>query len=340
MPVIYVDIVFVVNLAMDGVILAATCWTVRRRIRPWRLLCGSLFGAVYGLAMFVPHAALFTTWFGKALSSLAMVVVAIPFRNWLDLARNVAVFYCVTFLVAGAALAMHFAVPAMTLMQGTVVHGGRLAFATSIGGFAVVLAIPIGLWLLHVAIGRIRTVVRAQAALCSVTAVLGDRTVGFTGLLDTGNQLRDPLSHTPVCLVDAAVWRQLVPGPLGALADVPEDDMLAQLQQVASESVPRLSLVPFRGAGGVQKVTVAVRPDALTLQLSDGRERSVGPCLLALHAAPLAVDGRFQAVLHTDLMAGDERYEEPITYQPPQSRTPDSAATSVDSHSTSAPGGR
>lgn len=332
-PVIYADIVFLVNLMMDGAILVATCWIVRRQIRPWRLTVGLVFAALYGLLMFVPHGYLFTTWIGKALASFTMALIAIPFRSLLDLARNVLVLYCVTFLVAGAVLAMHFAVPAMTLSQGTIVHGGRLAFTTSVGGLAVVIAIPLALWLLHHSIGTVRRLRRSAESLCHATAVLNGKSVDFTGLLDTGNQLRDPLTRHPVCLVDASIWLQIVPDSFATLL-LHGDDLVAGLTELQlGPDMPRLSLVPYRGVGGVGRITVAIRPDSFTLRLTDGEVRSAGPCLLALHVTPLSGDHRFQAVLHTEIMAGDDRYEEDSAHESTQHEATHSTATALDSDS-------
>lgn len=331
-PVIYADIVFVVNLVMDGTILAATCWIGRRRIQPLRLIGGSLFAAMYGLLIFVPHTALCTTWIGKALASLVMVCIAIPFRNLFDLARNVVILYCVTFLIAGAVLAMHFSVPATILGEGTVVRGGRLAFNTSVDGLSIVVSVPLALWVLNQSIGHVRRLRHRANSLYRATAILNGRSVQFTGLMDTGNQLRDPLTRYPVCLLDASIWLQLVPDSLAPLV-MHGDDLVAALADVEmSPDAPRLSLVPYRGAGGNQHITVAFRPDVLMIDMADGNVHVAGPCLVALHVTPLSGDARFQAVLHTELMAGDDRHEED-KHQSIKHEITDSPTTSLDSDS-------
>lgn len=333
MPVIYADIVWVVNLVMDAMILWATSWIVRRKVRLWRLGLGALFASAYSLLLFVPHASLFTTWIFKAVASLIMVVIAIPFRGLLDLARNTVILYCVTFLLAGAVLAMHFAVPAMSLENGTIIHGGRLAFTTSVGSLAIVVAIPVGLWTIHVAIGKAKRLRRESSSLCQTYARLGERKTTFVGLLDTGNQLLDPLTRRPVCLVDAQVFRELVPPELGRLVEAGVD-VVSRLGELTLEAdLPALSLVPYRGAGGVQKITVAIRPDEVRVVLADGTSHLALPCLFALHTLPLSGDGRFQAVLHTELIAGDDKHDKEQKSFLPQHEAADSVATLMDSGS-------
>ena len=330
-PVIYADVVFAVNLLMDGVIIIATTLIIKRRVRPMRSFLGAVFGAAYAMLLFTPQLSFLTTWVGKALASLLMVVIAIPFRSLLELTRNVVVLYCVTFVLAGAVLALHFAAPGMSLAQGTVISGGRIAFQTSVSGLAVVAAIPIAMWLLHVAIGRARRIRHQSQSLVSVTASLGGNQVEFVGLLDTGNQLHDPLSGLPVCLLDASVFERLVPDSMGILFQKGVD-LLAAIPNLAHEpGMPKLHLVPFRGAGGAQKVTIAIRPDQLWVT-HDGADRVLArPCLLALHMDPLSVDARFEAILHTEILTGDDRHDRNTSTQKSEYETSNSVTTAMDS---------
>lgn len=103
LPVVYIDIVWMVNFIMDFALLWTTGWLMKRRARWTRLLAGALVGATYALALFVPALSLATTWPGKALVSVLMVWVSLPHRSALDLARLVGVYYLVSFVVAGRA---------------------------------------------------------------------------------------------------------------------------------------------------------------------------------------------------------------------------------------------
>jgi stage II sporulation protein GA (sporulation sigma-E factor processing peptidase) len=331
-PVIYADVVFLVNLVMDGVIVIATCMIVKRPIRPGRVLAGAVFGAAYALLLFVPHLQIFTTWFGKALASLLMVIIAVPFRGLLDIAKNVIVLYCVTFVMAGAVLALHFAAPGMSLAQGTIISGGRIAFETSVSGLGIVAAVPLSIWVLNSAIGRARGLRHRAQSLFQVTARLDDREVSCTGLMDTGNQLHDPLSNYPVCLVDAVVFQELVPDSMKRLCRQGTDLLAAITTLKSDQELPKLYWVPFRGAGGGQKLTIAIRPDELWVTQEDGNRVMARPCLLALHMEPLSVDARFQAILHTEILAGDDRHDRDASIQKHEHETSNSFTAPMDSH--------
>ncbi|MDQ0190979.1 sigma-E processing peptidase SpoIIGA [Alicyclobacillus cycloheptanicus] len=338
-PVVYVDVVWLVNFIMDGVILWTTCWVMKRPARPRRLVMAALLGSGYSLLLFVPPLSFLTTWVGKALVSVALVGIGIPCRSWLELARTTVLFYFVTFVFAGAALALNFAVPGVSVASGVEVAGRRLAFVTSLRSLGLLLAIVLSIALLQYSLQRVRRLRVRAAALYRVHVTVDGRSASFVGLADTGNQLRDPLTRKPVCLVQAQVMAELVPEALAVPLREGKTGIEA-LSSIQDESwVRRLSIVPYRGAGGVQQMTFAVRPDTVEIEENGVRRPAAAPVLLAVNPGKLSLDNQFQAILHIEAIARDDRVEESTYTSNAGHETQDSIATSVGSNSTEA-GGR
>jgi stage II sporulation protein GA (sporulation sigma-E factor processing peptidase) len=286
-PVIYADVVWLVNAVMDAVVLFTTCWVLKMPFRFWRVAAAAVTGACYALLLFVPSLAALTSWPGKALASFVIVAIGVPCRNWVQWIRACIAYYLVSFVFAGAAIALHFAVPGYSLGGGTVVRGNGIEFVTSLESLALLAAIPCGAGLLKFVLNRMQRQRAVHQTLYRVHATIGDQSVSFTGLADTGNQLRDPLTRKPVCLVDAAVLKVLLPTPICEAIEA-GGDLFAALGQCADTSVAeKLSLVPYRGAGGRQQIAIAVRPDQLEIERDGRRIRVSVPCLLALHHDPL-----------------------------------------------------
>lgn len=333
-PVVYADVVWLVNLTMDAVILWTTCWVLKRPARPRRLFLAALLGSAYSLLLFVPPLAPLTTWAGKALVSLAMVAIGVPWRNWLELGRTTVMFYFVTFVFAGAAIALHFAVPGVSVASGVEVAGRRLEFVTSLRGLGLLVAIVLSVALIQFSMKRIRQIRQRAAQLYPVHVAIGGRSVSFVGLADTGNQLRDPVNRKPVCLVDAAVMAELVPPELAAgLREAVGGDILNLLSSICDEAwARRISVVPFRGAGGVQQLTFAVRPDSVEIEVDTVRRPAATAVLLAVHPGKLSLDNQFQAILHIEAIARDDRVENDRYALGAESKAQNTVATAVDSH--------
>jgi stage II sporulation protein GA (sporulation sigma-E factor processing peptidase) len=182
-------------------------------------------------------------------------------------------------------------------------HGG-LAFWTGLGTLALLVAMPIAAALLRAVLGHVRRQQIRQASLVRVAAGLGERTVSFMGLVDTGNQLRDPITRRPVCLVEGRVLAELFPESVR-----PRLQSGAEWHSVVTELgddplVRRLSFIPFRGAGGVEQFTIAIKPDVVLIEREGRLVPATQPCLLAVHPGALAHDNTFQAILHTEVLTG------------------------------------
>lgn len=329
-PVVYIDVVWLVNFLMDAAILWTTCWIMKRSTRPWRLLLAALVGSLYALLMFVPPLTLFTTWAGKALVSLWIVGLGVPWRNWLDLGRAVVMYYLVTFVFAGAAIALHFALPGVSVQSGVEVATHRLVFGTSVKSLSLILAVVLGMAILRYGVERMRRFRMQKAEQVLVRAVIGEQEISFTGLVDTGNQLRDPIRRKPVCLVDREVLAPLLPDALAALRSH-KTDMLQALSEVTDETwIRRLSIVPYRGAGGTQQMTFAVRPDSVLIYRDSGWTEAATEVLLAAHDGALSLDDQFQAIMHIESIVRDDSIE---TYDTYQHQTQDAVATALDRNS-------
>ncbi len=333
MPVVYIDVVWAVNLVMDAVLLFTTGWIAKRKMRPWRVFAGALVGAMYSLILFVPSWSWATTWPGKALVSLVMIALVFPTRNWLQLARLSALYYFVSFVLAGAAIALHFAVPGESLTKGVVLANRRFVWSTSLGGLALVVAIPLSFALIRYVMYRVKQVQIQSGSLYEVFVTVGGKNTQFTGLVDTGNQLRDPVSRRPVCLVDAHVMQEILPEELHPALQRGEDLVMA-LSDITDKSLAtKFALIPFRGAGGVTKMTIAIRPDHMELEVQGARKPAAQSCLLAVHTGRLSNDNRFQAILHTQVITGDDGLESNLKNSTkPESQTENRSPTVVDSH--------
>ena len=307
MHVIYADVVWFINFVMDCALLVIASWMAKRPVRWGRILSGGTIGACYSMLLFIPELSLFTTWPGKVTVSMFMVAAAIPFRTWLEYIRACVLFYFAAFVLAGATLALHFAVPGANLAGGTMVLAGGVDFVERLRGFTLMAAMPIGVAVIYIAIGWARHKQREATVLYRVRVSFIGKNVEFVGLADTGNRLRDPVSRKPVCLVDGRVIARLFPFEMGqGLLSAPS--LTNWLLDLNDDYSQRMTVIPYRPAGGREQWTIALRPDELFIE-QNGRWQQAPPCLLAVQRDSLSMEGAFDAILHTDLLMGDDSFE-------------------------------
>lgn len=333
MPVIYIDVVWLVNFVMDGVLLLTTCWILHRRVRPWRLVAGAFIGACYALMLFFPSLAVLTGFVGKAVMTLLMVNVGIIRRTWIDLVRVCLVFFGVSFVFAGAAIGLHFALPEVTLSKVATVGGNEIAVQTSMESLVLLVCIPLCIALLQYIVRHMRKASMRAGLTFIVRVKFGDFRLECIGLVDSGNQLRDPIRRRPVNFIDADVLLPMLPQKLADSILQGTDPVLALGDMTQDEMRSKFTLVPYRGAGGVSQLAIAIAPDSVILERAGMEYQVSTPCLFAIHPTQLSVDRTFQALLHFELVTGDEAFEVSHGQEPNQHEIANTTPTIMDTDS-------
>jgi len=306
MPVIYIDVIWFINLALDGFILLVTAFLARLPARLWRMIGASAIGASYALFLFFPVLSSFLTFFCKFLFSSLMVWVAFRPKRLLEFGKILGLFYLASFLTGGAAFAANSFFGSMTVQNGLVLVSGGTVWAEQTTLAMIVLALPIVYFLGKSAWNRLAQVRKREGNLWSVQVELSEWHIELTGLLDTGNALTDPLSRTPVMVADWELFRDCLPEALipsfengvdisMALGDVDMD----------SEWQSRFRLVPYRGVGGTMGMLLAFRPDVVRLT-GQAEVHTCRRVLIGLNPRPLAADGTYRAILHPSMIEGGE----------------------------------
>ncbi|MNJ58808.1 Sporulation factor SpoIIGA [compost metagenome] len=150
-----------------------------------------------------------------------------------------------------------------------------------------------------------RTLERVDSCLAEVQVRIEEITVKCTGLIDTGNQLKDPLTRWPVMVMEASLWGQVLPESfIGRLAAEQADNLI--MEWTDEESFPwrdRLRLVPYRGINRGSQFMLALKPDEVAV-LQDGRKLTTSRVLIGLDGGKLSAEATYRAIIHPILMEG------------------------------------
>lgn len=324
--VVYVDIVFLTNLVLDFAMLLVTAKV--RGLRPvlWRTALSSAIGASYVLFMFVPALSVLYTFVVKCLFSAGMIMTAFGFRSVTVFAGNLAAFYAVNAAAAGAIFGAHYLLASSHDVWNGILftQTGSYRHAIGLSLWFIVLAGAAGALLFRkVQKGALRKERREQY-MAEVTVTIGEARVRCTGLIDTGNQLYDPLTRTPVMIMEADVWKDIVPERWLKVISTREPERIVELldetesaagnedaagreralDDEAAAAFPlreRIRLVPFRGMGNGGKLMVALKPDEVTIE-RDGRVTRAVKVLVGIEGNPLTADGAYRALVHPALV--------------------------------------
>ncbi|CAM3533237.1 sigma-E processing peptidase SpoIIGA [Paenibacillus lupini] len=305
---VYVDVMFVREMLVDGSILLTTAWVRHIRARPWRVLTAASIGAGYVILMLFPPLSILFTLAVKIPISLLMLWVAFGFSSIQNFFRNIAAFYTVNFVAAGAIIGIHY-----LLMQGsgevwrtiTFINGG-MQVELKMGFIYVLAAFSIGIYIYRSVYVQRRERELVRTHLAEVKIQIGDRQHTCTGLIDTGNQLYDPLTRTPVMVVEANIWQDDLPESwLKSIRDSQVDRLVAGLGEENFVWQDRLRLVPYRGINRGSQFMLALKPDFVQIE-REGQVYVSRKVLVGIDGGKLSSDSAYQAIIHPSLVQNSQ----------------------------------
>lgn len=265
---VYIDAVFAVNTVMDLLVLAAAGRILGYRARKIRLAAGALAGGIWScLALFWQGSALVMALITYGGMGTLMAVIAFPVKGARETARAVGCIYMVSVVLAGVMLALERLAPGVfSAAQG--MEDGMLSlllwiFLAAGGAFGV-----FGFS------GEMRRMVRDMARrrdMCRVVLQFGDRREEVSGLIDTGNRLREPVSGCPVHVAEAELMERLCPAVQGVI------------------------FIPYRSVGG-QGMLPAVFIDAMEVRQEKESWHIARP-LIAVTKRSLSPEGEYHILI-------------------------------------------
>jgi stage II sporulation protein GA (sporulation sigma-E factor processing peptidase) len=207
-PVIYIDVVFAVNFLMDFLIL----WSVARfgqfRTSWLKILAGALVGSFYSLIIFFPGSGFFETIGVKLLVSMIMILISFSWHSVKYFLQALGCFYLVSFMVGGAMLGGIYFLQG-SLLQGSFFPG--IFFLSGIPSVWLLAGLASLAFLSYLGSSLIKKGLFRKLYLVSTVVCFGEKRIAARSLVDTGNQLRDPLTRCPVMILEYSLLKDVLP---------------------------------------------------------------------------------------------------------------------------------
>lgn len=302
--VVYLDLVFLINFLIDGTLLMTTAWTRKVRTKLWRIAAASLIGASYVVMMFFPALSFLFTFMVKIIFSIFMIITVFGFGSLQHFVSNMATFYFVNFVAAGGmfALLYLFQSPGEVMNGIWFSHSGGMNGTMKIGFIFMVVSFSAMIWFYRKVFVSSKRREGVAQYFAEVRVYVGDYESSCTGLIDTGNRLYDPLTRTPVMVMEAAEWKDVLPDSWMKRIRTSEVDQIVSAMGV-DEFVwqDRLRLVPYRGVNKGTQFMLAIKPDKVVI-IRNSDKIEAHKVLIGLDGGKLCSDGSYQAIIHPTLI--------------------------------------
>ena len=247
--VVYADIVFVINFLMDLFIFWITSLFIKKKTPLKRIALGAFVSAaMYCVFIFIAPA-LFRNFFGSiAVLSGGLFAAFRPKKPRVFF--EAALFAHISaFLVAGLIYALRY----LFYSPGFWERGFS---------FKVLIISAAAFYILFkYGLGWINANVINKKCCCTVKIFLGGKETTATALIDTGNSLKDPLSDSPVTVVELGRLFEVLPREVSALfaEEVSPTEILEALEN--SPLRKKIRLIPFSSLGAASGMLLGFLAD-------------------------------------------------------------------------------
>ncbi|MBD1379942.1 sigma-E processing peptidase SpoIIGA [Metabacillus arenae] len=301
---IYLDVIWFLNFCFDLLLLLLTGILLKRKIIKWRLVIGGLIGASIVLFMFSPLSYYVTHPFGKMIISLLMVYSAFGFKRFRYFVQNTLTFYFVTFMVGGGMLGFHYFLQTENQIVDGVLMTQTSGFGDPISWLFVVLGFPAIWYFSRKRIDDLETKKIQYDEIIQVSIYLTkDIHMQIRGLIDSGNQLYDPITKNPVMILDVNKIAHHLPERL--VDHVLNQDVMNVFSTPDTEDdfplANRIRLIPYRGVGQSHQFLLALKPESIVLT-SKTETYTVKKALIGLNATNLSTDGDYECIVHPKML--------------------------------------
>lgn len=278
---IYVDTLFLLNSAINGLLLMGSGRLGGAPVRPWRVAAGAALGGAYAVACVLPSFGFLGAWPWKLLASVAMAVCTF------GIARRTVKLWGV-FLALSAAFGGLILVLVQLLGAGLLLVNGTAYYPVS--GRLLLLTAAAVYILAKTVFARL--VQHTGDDLVPVELTSGGKTVKLTALRDTGNTLRDPATNRPVLVAEWRAVGSLLPPEAAWKRGQLEDpaSLMAQLMAVAPEKKWRL--IPYRAVGTSGGLLLGMACDRMRIA-----KKTVNGGVIAFSPTPLSDGGGYTALI-------------------------------------------
>ena len=299
---VYVDVIWLLNWLFDCLLLYWTAVILKRRVPFWRILAGGFIGSLIILLAFFSNAAWVDDMYMKLLFSVFMVLMAFGFHRLKLFVKSLATLYFMTFLSGGILLGLHYFFSFQVANMSTSTQIGMNRFGDPMSWLFIMIGFPLAWQFSKRTLNGMEMTKLHYEQLVTVTLQVGDFKAVYKGLIDSGNQLYDPISKSPVMIVSILGKETDIPRDMLNLFENP-DLLMEQDEATVYTWGDRIRVIPYKVIGQNHQLLTAIKPDVLQIQQGD-KVYQVKNGLISFTLQQLSAENSYQCIVHPKMLTG------------------------------------
>lgn len=298
---IYLDVVLIENLCMNYIILFATGFIIKTKLHHIRLILSALVGGIYAILSYMQFFPFYSNMAVKIVLSICMVYIAFFPKGVKALFKYLVMFYLVSFAFGGCAFALlYFVKPEDIFMLNGVYIGTYPIKIALLGGV-------VGFVITYVAFKVVKNRMSRKNLIYDIEVKLNEKSVYIKAMLDTGNQLREPITGEPVIVVEKEKLYEILPANiLNNINKIIGGDW-AKNEEVLDYRT-RFRMIPFQSIGKQNGLLLGFRVDEVNV-ITDMDKIKNKKVIVCIYNEVLTRTNTYSALIGLDMLEGREENE-------------------------------
>ena len=293
---IYIDVVFLENLVMNSIILVASGIILKKKMKWIRIILASSLGAIYTIIGYISVLEIYSNLVLKVILSILIIYIAFNPQTVKQLWKDVLIFYLTSFVFGGVAFALIYVVKPQDILMKNGLFLGTYPLKT------VLLAAIVAFIIIIAAFAIVKTKFSKKDMFCDVEVELNNKIIKTRAMIDTGNLLKEPITNTPVIVLEHTLLYECVPKEiLDNLESILGGELVKIPEEVRNEYISKLKLIPFASLGKQNGMLVGIKADSLKI-IQDDQEKENKNVIVGIYNKSLTKRGEYRALVGMDLI--------------------------------------
>ena len=290
---IYIDIIFLENLFMNFIIIYACEIILKIPIKILRTILSSILGSIYAIISYTSSLKIYSSIFLKIMLSIAMVYIAFNPKNFKALIKYLAVFYLTSFTFGGVAFAfLYFVNPEKILIKSGVLIGTypiKIIITGGLFGFVLITAV----------FKSIKGRLNKNNMFCKIKVLFDNKELITKAIIDTGNFLKDPITKTPVIVIEKKELTNIIPEYI--LNNL--DKIIKGNDLDLGEYKSRIRIIPYASLGKENGMLIGIKVDSVTV-CQEENAIILSDIIIGIYNGVLSKTGKYHGLIGIDAIGG------------------------------------
>lgn len=293
---IYIDVVLIENLIMNYIIIYATAIVLKNKKSHLRFFLASLLGAIYTIISYTSALEVYTSIILKILLSIIIVYIAYNPQTMKKMWKDTVIFYLVSFVFGGVAFSLIYIVkPQEVLMKNGLFLGTyplkTIALGTIVAFILIILTVKI-----------IKTKISKKDMFCDIEIKINEEVIRTKAMVDTGNLLKEPITNTPVIVVEHTLLYNCMPKEiLNNTENILGGDIEKIPKEIREKYMPKLKIIPFSSLGKQNGMLIGIKPDYIEIKNEENSIRREN-VIVGIYNKSLTNRGEYRALIGIELI--------------------------------------